>query len=185
MNSDWFNNEYTTGCWQCHVFTGTASLHPVWHDLPCAWLIDTAGTTLTKDLGTHDWILVEIPFAVMFYLQLQTSHTFAHAKTAQLSRHVQNSDLIGSLFFKQALEDCFQALYHELIKYLWNGSQDTQLNAIFPYEFWFIHAVSPGLTHPGNYCFDLCRQMLFGNGPTPVWQSALIYNHCHLNSNRL
>ena len=58
---------------------------------------------LKKGLWAHHWNLVKILFALILIFMIQSSHNFAHATTAGLSWHVQNYDLIGSVFFMEEL----------------------------------------------------------------------------------
>ena len=44
--------------------------------------------------------LVKIPLTVIMILMIQSGYNFAHAMAAELSWHVQNCGLMGSLFFK-------------------------------------------------------------------------------------
>ena len=55
-------------------------------------------------------------------LMVQSVHKFAHATTAQLSWHVQNCDLIRSLFFKQEQAEYLQDFNYELINPVCNRS---------------------------------------------------------------
>ena len=48
------------------------------------------------------------PFVIIMILRMQSGHKFAHVMTAQLSWHVQNCDLIGSLLFKYEQNYFFQ-----------------------------------------------------------------------------
>ena len=52
-------------------------------------------------LRAYNWILVKITFASILILLIHSGHNFAHVTTAQLLWHVQNYDLIRSLFFMQ------------------------------------------------------------------------------------
>ena len=65
----------------------------------------------------------EIIFDVTLIPTIQPGHKFAHVATAQLSRHVQNCDLIGALFTKLE-QHFFQGFDYELLKPLWNGSPE-------------------------------------------------------------
>ena len=56
-------------------------------------------THLTNDLWHHRWRFF---FAVIFILMMQPGHEFAHVTTALLSWHVQNHDMIRSLFFTKS-----------------------------------------------------------------------------------
>ena len=48
-------------------------------------------------------------------LMIQKSYNFAHVTTAELSWHVQNYDLVGTLFLKKEQYDFLQDLIFELI----------------------------------------------------------------------
>ena len=48
---------------------------------------------------TSNWNFMEILFALIFVLMIQSGHNFVHASTTQLSWHVKNYDLFEWLFF--------------------------------------------------------------------------------------
>ena len=54
---------------------------------------------------------------------ISSDHNFAHVTTAVLSWHVQNYDLIWSLFFMQEQYVLLQDLGFELMNYLWHVSE--------------------------------------------------------------
>ena len=56
-------------------------------------------THLTKGLGAYHSNFVWILLAIILILMIQSGHNFAHVMTVKLSWHVQNCDLITSLFF--------------------------------------------------------------------------------------
>ena len=56
-----------------------------------------SGIRFTK---AYNWNIVKIRFVVIMNHMIQLGHNLAHATTVQLSWHVQNYDLIGSLFSK-------------------------------------------------------------------------------------
>ena len=58
------------------------------------------GAHSTKGLWAHNWNLMQIIILVIMILIIQSGHNFAHVTTAQLLWHVQNCDLIESLFLK-------------------------------------------------------------------------------------
>ena len=58
----------------------------------------TPGTHNTKDLWARNWNPVKIPVALLLVLKIPYGYNFAHARTAELSWHVQNCDQIGSFF---------------------------------------------------------------------------------------
>ena len=57
-------------------------------------------THLTKTLQAHYPYLNIINVVFISKMMIQSGYNFAHATTAQLSWHVQNRDLIGSLEIK-------------------------------------------------------------------------------------
>ena len=57
----------------------------------------STGTCFTKFLWGHDPNFVKSQVNLSWKIIIQSSHNFAHVTTAQLSWHVQNYDLIGSL----------------------------------------------------------------------------------------
>ena len=71
------------------------SLYTTWH----AWKMNGITDCVTQDLWAHNWNLAKNFVIIILIIMLQSSHNFAHAMTAQLSWHVQNCDMIGSLFF--------------------------------------------------------------------------------------
>ena len=52
------------------------------------------------NLWAPNWYLAHIVFDLVVVLMTKSGHNFAHVTTAQLSWHVQNCDLIWSLFAK-------------------------------------------------------------------------------------
>ena len=54
----------------------------------------THRTHFTKALWAYNWNLVKIIFPVILILEIQSCNSFAHVKTAELSWHVQNWDII-------------------------------------------------------------------------------------------
>ena len=75
--------------------------------LGCDWPHQCSHRThFTKGLRARFWKLVQILFiiSIIFIPTIQSGYHFAHATTAKLSWHVQNGDLIGSLFFFFILE---------------------------------------------------------------------------------
>ena len=59
------------------------------------------GTDFIKGLWVYNWNIVKIPFVLISLIMIQSGNNFAHAMTAELSWHVQNSDLIIQLLFIQ------------------------------------------------------------------------------------
>ena len=64
------------------------------------YLWGRAVTHCTNGFWAHDRNLVKIDFALILMTMIQSGHNFAHVTTTQLSWHVQNYDLIWSLFFE-------------------------------------------------------------------------------------
>ena len=58
-----------------------------------------AGNHFTKGLWARNWNLVKL-FFVLILIMIQSCHNFAHVMTAELSWHVQNCDVIWSLYSK-------------------------------------------------------------------------------------
>ena len=56
------------------------------------------------------------------FLMIKSGPNFMHVRTAQLSWHVQNCDLIWSLYWQQEQLDFLQDLDFELITLKWDGS---------------------------------------------------------------
>ena len=56
-----------------------------------------SGVSFTKGLWACDWKLMEIMLDLILILMIQSTDNFAHVMTAELSWHVQNCQLIGSL----------------------------------------------------------------------------------------
>ena len=54
---------------------------------------------LSQDAYEHMIESSKTFFAVIMILVIQSDNNFAHATTAELSRYVQNCDLIGSSYF--------------------------------------------------------------------------------------
>ena len=52
----------------------------------------------TKGLSAYHWNFVKILSAVIFIPMFQSGYSFAHAMTDELSWHVQNCDMIGSIY---------------------------------------------------------------------------------------
>ena len=57
---------------------------------------------------------------------LISDHNFAHAMTAQLSWHVQNCDLNGSLESQLEQNEFLKDFNYELMNHLQNGYEDHQ-----------------------------------------------------------
>ena len=72
---------------------------------------------------------MKILLVVLMILMIQWGHKFAHVTTAQLSWHVQNYDLIGSLFVKEEQHEFSQDLHHKLINPLWDRFQMSQMKS--------------------------------------------------------
>ena len=70
---------------------------------------------LTNRLGAHKPNLANIYIGCTWKGAIHSGHNFAHATTAQLSWHVQNWDLIGSLFFKLEHHEVLWDSGYELI----------------------------------------------------------------------
>ena len=61
----------------------------------------------------------------------QSGHNFAYDLTAKLSGHVQNCDLIQSLFFQTKKKDFLWDLDGELINSSWNGPSVSQTPTVY------------------------------------------------------
>ena len=87
---------------------------------PVEWLVvhssfdPTPRTHFTNALWVHKWNLVKIIFNCFMILMIQSDCNFAHVTTAQLSWHVQNCDLIWSLFFKSEQQKFSRELGNDL-----------------------------------------------------------------------
>ena len=76
----------------------------VWFGAEC---LSTPGTHYTNGLWAHNPNFLykkekksNIQVVLMWIVVIHSGHNFAHATTAELSWHVQNSDLIWWLYFK-------------------------------------------------------------------------------------
>ena len=75
---------------------------------------------LHKSLWAHNCNLIKI-FYFYFYLIIRSGHNFVHVTTAQLPWHVQNCDLIWSLFFHvRAKYFSLQDFSDKLINHYWD-----------------------------------------------------------------
>ena len=86
----------------------------------CCCHHDSPGTHLTEHLRFHNPNLANMFVALTWQIMIQSSHNFAHAMTAELSWHVQNFDLIGSLEWNFEQTKLSQGNDYELINSLWN-----------------------------------------------------------------
>ena len=81
----------------------------------------------------HNLNFVIILLVLILILMIQSCHNFAHDTTAQLSCHVQNRDLIGSLNFMQKTDVFLWDLDYQLINSLWNGLQMSIISPHHPH----------------------------------------------------
>ena len=65
----------------------------------------------------------DIVFIPIFIWMVQSDDNFAHVTTAELSWHVQNCHMIGSIHFMLEHYAFLRDLDEELMKLLWNGWQ--------------------------------------------------------------
>ena len=79
------------------------------------------GINFTKTVWAHDPSFAQIHFAFTWMIIIRSGHNFVYAMTAQLSWHMQNCDLIGSLESKLEQNKFAQDFSYELINSLWNG----------------------------------------------------------------
>ena len=71
-------------------------------------------TRLTKHLWSHRGNIAKIPFALFWILIIQSGHKLVHVTTAQLSWHVQISDLIWAYLFTKGYFTRFGLWAHKL-----------------------------------------------------------------------
>ena len=84
------------------------------------WWIPYFGHISQNGSWVHYRNLIKFPVAVIFILIIQSGYNYAHATTAQLSWHVQNCDLIWSIFAKSEQHRFLRDLDCVLMNALWN-----------------------------------------------------------------
>ena len=127
---------------------------------------------------------------ILFHLVSQSCHDFAHVMTAQLSWHVQNFDLIGSIFLCSSYMYFWWDLHYELINPLWYSflaawnQEGRKLPIhILMHFFWRIIAFLLSFTDSicDEYCYLCfcccwwCRQWLILSNT--LWPSDTIWWH--------
>ena len=71
----------------------------------CVYLCCMKWEPFHEGLWAQNWNLLKNLIAVIIIVMTGSGHKFAHVTTAQLSWHVQNYGLIGSLFFMSKQND--------------------------------------------------------------------------------
>ena len=86
----------------------------------CCCHHDSPGTHLPEHSRFYNPNLANMFVALTWQIMIQAGHNFAHAMTAELSWHVQNFDLIGSLESNFEQTKLSQDNDYGLINSLWN-----------------------------------------------------------------
>ena len=62
-------------------------------------------------------------WCLLWKIMIQSGHNYAHAMTAELSWHVQNCDLLGSIELKSEQKEFSRNSNYHLMNCLWNGPE--------------------------------------------------------------
>ena len=85
----------------------------------CMGHINTRGSDQWPVSQRFYELMIQISFTLKWKMIIQTGQNFAHATTAELSWHAQNSDLIGSLESILEWKEFPQDFNYELINGIW------------------------------------------------------------------